>query len=152
MSERTIDSEAAMLDLGAELARLIPPGCMIYLKGDLGAGKTTFVRGMLRALGVHGPVKSPTYTIVEPYLLAGRPIYHVDLYRINDPQELYYLGVREWLTAETICLVEWPELGGQVLPPADIVIQIDYHDAARKITFTALTAKAQRIVAALVVS
>lgn len=149
MIERYIDSEAAMHNLGAQLAQLQPRECMIYLEGDLGVGKTTFVRGLLRAIGIKGPIKSPTYTIIEPYIYADWSIYHIDLYRIADPNELLELGVRDWLEGGATCLVEWPALGGQVLPPADIVMQFDYDGEARKVRFEAQSLRGQRIISAL---
>ncbi|MFZ1388937.1 MAG: tRNA (adenosine(37)-N6)-threonylcarbamoyltransferase complex ATPase subunit type 1 TsaE [Thiolinea sp.] len=126
-----LPNEAATLDLGAQIARQFPIGGIIKLHGDLGAGKTTFVRGLLRELGYQGTVKSPTYTLVEPYQLADRTIYHFDLYRLADPEELEYMGIRDYLDANALCILEWPDKGGAYIPKADLAINIQMHLAGR---------------------
>lgn len=128
-----IADEAAMLALGAQLVRQFPRGGLITLHGDLGAGKTTLVRGMLRELGYHGTVKSPTYTLVEPYQVQGRDIFHFDLYRLADPEELEYMGIRDYLRPDALCLIEWPEKAGDLLPAANLRVEILHDGNARKV-------------------
>ncbi len=125
-----IPTTTAMEKLGANLARAVCYGrCVVHLYGDLGTGKTTLVRGFLRALGHQGIVKSPTYTIVEPYNFDKYTVYHFDLYRLGDPEELEYLGIRDYLDA--ICLIEWPEKGRDFTPKPDIEIYLSHHKTAR---------------------
>lgn len=117
--------EPATLALGAALAGTRPETArIVHLTGDLGAGKTTLVRGWLRALGHSGPVKSPTYTLVESYEPAGRALHHFDLYRLTDPEELDYLGLDGYFDDQAVCLVEWPERGHGVLATPDLVIAL----------------------------
>lgn len=129
------DSES-MEAFGAVLAQCCPPGFVIYLYGDLGAGKTTLVRGFLHSLGHRGAVKSPTYTLVEPYELGERRVYHFDLYRLGDPEELEYLGIRDYFDGCAISLIEWPQQGKGMLSPAHITVQIEYEGDGRRITLS----------------
>jgi tRNA threonylcarbamoyladenosine biosynthesis protein TsaE len=126
---------------------------IVALRGELGAGKTTFVAGVLEAFGVVGAVRSPTYTLVEPYEYGGRLIYHIDLYRLVDPGEVEMLGVRDFLLSDAVLLIEWPERAGSVVPTADLTMIIRYSDAegltARELTFAAGTATGKRILSRL---
>ncbi len=131
-------NEQATLDLGKKLAQLIKPPRVIYLEGDLGAGKTTLVRGYLRGLGVTGPIKSPTYTVVEPYEINGLHIYHFDLYRIADPGELEYIGASDYFKQDSIALIEWPEHGIGMLPTADITCTLAGFKHGRRATLSYL--------------
>ncbi|MFP4160470.1 MAG: tRNA (adenosine(37)-N6)-threonylcarbamoyltransferase complex ATPase subunit type 1 TsaE [Ectothiorhodospira sp.] len=139
MMRMELADEAATRALGERLARTSPARGLVFLEGDLGAGKTTLVRAFLRALGWSGPVKSPTYTLVEPYDLAGHRVLHFDLYRLGDPEELEFLGVREELDGEALVLVEWPVRGRGWLPPQDLRITLEPLGAGRRASLEALT-------------
>ena len=130
-SEVYLPDEMATLALGAHIAHQFSTGGIIKLQGDLGAGKTTFVRGLLRELGYEGTVKSPTYTLVEPYHLINQTIYHFDLYRLADPEELEYMGIRDYLDKDALCILEWPDKGGVYIPKANLQITIQQHLAGR---------------------
>ena len=134
--------------LGARLARGFTPG-IVYLQGELGTGKTTLVRGLLRGLGHHGKVRSPTYTLVEPYLLDAGTAYHLDLYRLGSAEELEWLGLRDMLGEQALLLVEWPERGVGVLPPPDLEIRIDYAGEGRVVNLHAATAAGERLLVML---
>lgn len=114
----------AQESLGRELAAALGGRGVVYLEGELGAGKTTLTRGILRGYGHSGAVKSPTYTLVEPYELAAATVYHFDLYRLTDPEELELMGMRDYCRADTLAVIEWPERGHPFLPPADLIITI----------------------------
>lgn len=146
MPTHYLDSAIATEALGAQLAKALPPGCVIYLRGELGAGKTTLVRGLLQALGHRGSVKSPTYTLVEPYQVADRRLFHWDLYRLADPEELEFLGLREQIDGEAILLIEWPERGSGELPAADLAITLDYSGEGRSCRLEAYSAIGQAVV------
>jgi tRNA threonylcarbamoyladenosine biosynthesis protein TsaE len=137
--ERNVATEADTERLGAALAPQLRAGLVLFLHGELGAGKTTFVRGILRGLGYTGAVKSPTYTLVEPYQMGDLTIYHFDLYRLNDPEELEFLGVRDYLAGSGVCLVEWAESGAGVLPAPDVDIAIERQEERRVVRFTSRT-------------
>ena len=144
-----IPTATAMEEFGGLLAHACHSRSILHLNGDLGVGKTTLTRGFLRALGHTGSVKSPTYTIVEPYQISGRQIYHFDFYRLGDPEELEYLGIRDYLENEAICLIEWPEKGGPFAPTPDVQIQLAHHGEARLLELQAHTATGQAILAHL---
>ena len=102
-----VDSDTAMQDFGASIGMALPKKALIFLNGTLGAGKTTLVKGLIKSLGYNGNVKSPTYTLVEPYPLAEHLVYHFDLYRLGHFEELEYIGMGDYLSAEAICIIEW---------------------------------------------
>ncbi|WP_137937092.1 tRNA (adenosine(37)-N6)-threonylcarbamoyltransferase complex ATPase subunit type 1 TsaE [Chitinivorax sp. B] len=143
-SHHHLPDEAATLALGERLAHSLQMGLVIYLQGDLGAGKTTLSRGLLRGLGFTGKVKSPTYTLVEPYVISSLYLYHFDLYRFNDPLEWEDAGFREYFNAESICLVEWPDKASGLLPAPDLAIYLDVADSGRKLRIDALTTRGQQ--------
>ena len=119
---------------GAELWELVPSKCLIFLNGDLGAGKTTLVRGFLRAAGFTGAVKSPTYTLVEEYTIGTRKVFHFDLYRVVDPEELEWIGIRDYVAQDCICFIEWPDKGKGLLPEPDFVITLKTENYGRLLT------------------
>jgi len=139
--ESTLTDAAATAAYGARLAGCCEAGLLVFLQGELGAGKTTLVRGLLRALGYAGPVKSPTYTLVESYRLRGLAVHHLDLYRLGDAEELEWLGIRELLAGDALCLIEWPERGAGVLPQADLLLLLDYQGQGRRVHLEALTSR-----------
>ncbi len=147
-----LKDENAQLKLAASIARHTKAGCVIFLQGDLGAGKTTFVRGFLQSLGFQGNVKSPTYTLVEPYELGDMTVFHFDLYRLGDPEELEYLGIRDYFTDQSICLIEWPERGEGVLPLADLLLNITVEQRGRRINWQAQTEKGRQLADKLKIS
>jgi tRNA threonylcarbamoyladenosine biosynthesis protein TsaE len=138
------DSAQATEDLAAQLARARPPEsqdlAVLYLAGELGAGKTTFARGFLRALGVTQPVRSPTFTLMELYPVGALTVLHLDLYRLTEPSELDSLGLRDWARPEHLWLIEWPEKGAGRLPPADLALSFSVGANAHDITVTAKSA------------
>ena len=126
-----LPDEAATRALGARLAKAMEPGLTIYLVGDLGAGKTTLVRGLLEALGHKGAVKSPTYTLIEPYTVSNLNLYHFDLYRFTDPEEFIDAGLEEYFSERSVCLVEWPDKGRPFLPAADCEVRLTDQGSGR---------------------
>lgn len=162
----TLKDEEDTINFGAELARATflntgdaptesgesgcrTMGAVIYLLGDLGAGKTTLTRGFLRGFGFQGAVKSPTYTLVEPYEFSLCKIYHFDLYRLSDPEEVQYLGIDEYFHDQNICLVEWAERGKDLIPTPDLSISLSGTGTGREISCQIHTAKGERIAARL---
>ncbi len=134
-----LPDEAATLALGARLGRALAAGASVWLEGDLGAGKTTLTRGILRELGFAGRVKSPTYTLVELYELSRFNLYHFDLYRFTDPDEWEDAGFRDYFNAASVCLVEWPEKAGERLPQPDLRLRFEILDEGRNVCLDALT-------------
>ena len=147
VKQAALPDEAATLSAGAQFAKYLGSllsnqaskqtthGLVIYLHGDLGAGKTTFTRGFIQGLGFVGKVKSPTYTLVEPYVFSSYNIYHFDLYRFTDAEEWDASGFREYFNAQSICMIEWPEKAADLLPQADIHVHLNHDDLHRKIHF-----------------
>jgi tRNA threonylcarbamoyladenosine biosynthesis protein TsaE len=144
-----LPDEAATLALGAALAKAIEPGVTVFLHGELGAGKTTLVRGLLRQLGVEGRVKSPTYALVELYAVSRLNLYHFDFYRFHDPREWISAGFAEHFGGSNICLVEWPEKAAGSLPPQDLDLTLDFQDAGRLAHVSASTPAGVRVLASL---
>ncbi len=126
-----ITSELQSQQLDGILAQRLPKTCIVYLVGDLGAGKTTLIRYLLQAIGYQGKVKSPTYTLVEPYQWQEYQIYHFDLYRLADPEELEFMGIRDYLEQQAWCFIEWPQMGKGFLPEADLKINIQLDNERR---------------------
>jgi len=144
-----LPDENATLALGAALAPHLVPGMVITLRGELGAGKTTLARGLLRALGHAGRVKSPTYALVEVYELSRLSLYHFDFYRFHDPSEWIEAGFRDIFNGRNVCLVEWPEKARGQLPPADLEIALEIAEPGRTATLAAFSASGERLLAAL---
>ncbi len=144
-----LPDEAATLECAAKVYRALPPGCVVHLRGNLGAGKTTFVRGCLRAAGHAGAVKSPTFTLVEEYALPDRALFHFDLYRLNDPEELEWMGIRDYLRADATCFIEWPERGAGLLPAPDLDVCLHIVGLSRRAEILALTGQGQAVLAQL---
>lgn len=145
----TLPDAEAQEALGRALATALAGRGVVYLEGDLGAGKTTLTRGILRGYGHTGAVKSPTYTLVEPYELADATVYHFDLYRLTDPEELELLGIRDYCRPDTLSVIEWPGHGHPFLPPADLTITIRAITDGRELRLVAHNEKGEAVLSAL---
>lgn len=144
-SEHFLADEIATLNAGRELGRLMqlyPDSLCVFLQGNLGAGKTTLTRGILQAFGHTAAVKSPTYTLVETYQLNGHTLHHFDLYRLKDPEELEFMGIRDYFSGDAICLIEWPEQGKDFLPQADVTLSLTYEGTSRRLSIQSHLIKA----------
>jgi len=131
-----LNDTKATEQFGASLYKVLPASCVIFLQGDLGAGKTTLVRGFLRAAGYNGTVKSPTYNIVEEYAIAQQTVFHFDLYRLSAPEELEWIGINDYFAQQSICFIEWPDLGLGFLPEPDIIIALSQQEQGRMLVMT----------------
>lgn len=147
--QAVLQDEAATLTLATRIAGLLSGGQTVFLHGDLGAGKTTFSRGVITALGHTGTVKSPTYTLVEPYQLKPFTVFHFDLYRLRDAEELEFMGIRDYFRADTLCLIEWPEQGRGYLPVPDLDIHLTFVDGHRRVLLQSQTPGGAAIIKAL---
>lgn len=145
MFKRYLQDQAATEAFGGQLAAACQGGLLVFLHGHLGAGKTTLVRGFLRASGHSGPVKSPTYALIEPYITAYGNLYHLDLYRLADAEELEWIGIRDLFEDESICLVEWPERGAGILPEADVHIYLQAEGSGRQVRVEAASPRGEKL-------
>ncbi|PCJ50334.1 MAG: tRNA (adenosine(37)-N6)-threonylcarbamoyltransferase complex ATPase subunit type 1 TsaE [Gammaproteobacteria bacterium] len=129
--ELTLPTEQATHDLGALIAKHLQTPSICYLEGDLGVGKTRLVRAIIQSLGHKGTVKSPTYTLVEPYQFTDFTAYHFDLYRLSDPEELDYLGIRDYFDEHSLVFIEWPDKGKGWIAAPDVEIILEFKDSGR---------------------
>lgn len=152
--EHLLVDEAATVAFGGKIAQSISKdsnnrGATLYLQGDLGAGKTTLTRGIVTGFGHQGKVKSPTYTLVEPYELTERCVYHFDLYRLADPEELEFMGIRDYFAQNAVCVVEWPQNGQGFLPDADVLVQLSYTGEQRTIVLHSNSERGEQLLSEL---
>jgi tRNA threonylcarbamoyladenosine biosynthesis protein TsaE len=144
-----LDNEEAQVAFGESLGHVLQGRGLVYLEGELGAGKTTLTRGILRAYGYQGAVKSPTYTLVEPYELGSQRVYHLDLYRLADPEELEFIGGRDVLTDDALSIIEWPSRGEGWLPLPDLRLVLEVVAPGRLASLMAGSDQGKRILARL---
>jgi len=142
-------NEDATIEAGRTFGALLGGGAVVFLEGCLGAGKTTFSRGILSAFGHSGVVKSPTYTLVEPYHFAGTSVFHFDLYRLGDPEELEYLGIRDYFDGQAVCVIEWPEKGRGYIPGPDLVVNLNPQQEGRKLDVESKTDRGEKVLTLL---
>lgn len=152
--EYFLADETATIAIGSGLATVVKSAAVqqalvVYLNGDLGAGKTTLSRGFVRGMGHAGNVKSPTYTLVEPYELGEWRVFHFDLYRLADAEELEYMGIRDYFNNDCCCFIEWPEKGTGLLAKADLIINMAYQDEQRVIKLQAETPHGEHVLTEL---
>lgn len=131
--------EAATEALAGRVANACTAKTVVFLNGDLGAGKSSFCRGFIHALGYQGRVKSPTYTLVEPYEVGPWRVFHFDLYRLSDPEELEFIGIRDYFEQDCLCLIEWPDKGADLLASEDLAISIDFESSGRRLQLEAMS-------------
>jgi len=141
-----LDDVAATENLGATLWQRLPEKSLVFLNGELGAGKTTLVRGVLRAAGYQGAVKSPTFTLVEEYEIAERKILHFDLYRISDPEELEWIGIDDYMAQKSLCFIEWAQLGEGVLPCPDLILTLTLQGQKRLAQLLPVSQNGQKVI------
>ena len=146
---KQLKSEEETLAFAAQFAKAITSGATVFLEGVLGAGKTTFVRGILRGFGFQGKVKSPTYALLEPYEIDHHKLFHFDFYRINHAKELQYIGIEDYFLPEFICLVEWAEKGEDHLPMPDLLCEFIIKKNIRELTVTAKTKRGEEMLGKL---
>ena len=146
---KVLPDEASLQALAAQFAKGVQAPLVVYLRGDLGAGKTTFARAYVHALGFSGYVKSPSYGLLETYPLGSQTVLHLDLYRIEDPEELEFLALRDLFDDASVLLVEWPDRGGSALPSPDLVLNFGESDGRRHLDCTACSAKGRALAGSL---
>ncbi|MBB1485008.1 tRNA (adenosine(37)-N6)-threonylcarbamoyltransferase complex ATPase subunit type 1 TsaE [Oceanospirillum sediminis] len=146
---QVLENEEAQVQFGRLLGQACAGDGVIFLQGTLGMGKTTLTRGILQAYGHQGAVKSPTYTLVEPYQQDDALIYHFDLYRLADPEELEYMGIRDYFSEQALCVIEWPDKGQGVLPVPDIELTLDKEGEGRRATLVSKNVKGAEILGRL---
>lgn len=144
-----LDDEEDTLAFGAALATALAPGLKIWLEGNLGSGKTTLTRGVLRGLGHKGKVKSPTYTLIEPYVVSRLHLYHFDFYRLNSPEEYLDAGLEEYFDGPGVCIVEWPDKAAPYVSPPDLVAILEPDGDGRRATLRGLTEAGQKCITQL---